>query len=394
MTANDPGDVDAGANNLQNFPDLAGLPVTASGGATTSVTGSLESAASTTFRIEFFANETCSLSNFGEGQRFLGFADVSTNGSGTAAISESVNTSGVPSGWFITATATDPDGNTSEFSGCTGIAPNTALVTNTNDSGSGSLRNAIEFANTNSVAATMIEFDIPTSDPGCDGSGLCVIQPTSAYPEITEEVIVDGLTQPGASCASWPPTLKIMLDGTSTSGSGLLLGGGNSTVRGLVIGNFNVGVRVESNNNEMVCNYLGTDPTGTSTEPNGYGVSLYFASGNTVGGPTPTDRNLISGNSQGVSIFDANGNTVQGNYIGTDAAGTGTLGNTSEGVSILECTTNTIEDNVIANNGGVGVEISRGSESPTTGPSKTGSTGTPYTRTWVSGSTWSRRLPG
>ena len=97
-------------------------------------------------------------SDFGEGERFLGGADVTTNGSGDATINESVNTTGVPSGWFITATATDPNGNSSEFSQCSAIAGST-IVTNTNNDGAGSLRDALDFANVNPGTDT-ITFDI------------------------------------------------------------------------------------------------------------------------------------------------------------------------------------------------------------------------------------------
>jgi uncharacterized repeat protein (TIGR01451 family) len=114
VTINDLGDLDTGANNLQNFPELTAA--TSSGGSTT-IQGTLNSTANTTFRIEFFANMECDPSGYGEGEQFIGFTDVTTDGSGNASFNITLPTS-VPAGQFITSTATDPDRNTSEFSAC------------------------------------------------------------------------------------------------------------------------------------------------------------------------------------------------------------------------------------------------------------------------------------
>jgi hypothetical protein len=111
VTLNDPGDADVGANNLQNFPVLNA--VNSSGGSTT-ITFSLNTTANTTFRIEFFANAAADSSGYGEGERYLGFAEVTTDGSGNVTWTESGLAAVVP-GEVVTATATGPDG-TSEFS--------------------------------------------------------------------------------------------------------------------------------------------------------------------------------------------------------------------------------------------------------------------------------------
>ena len=78
LTANDAGDGDGGANNLQNFPVL-----TAAGGG---VQGTLNSIPNTTFRIEFFGNTTCDASGNGEGTTFLGATSVTTDSTGNATI--------------------------------------------------------------------------------------------------------------------------------------------------------------------------------------------------------------------------------------------------------------------------------------------------------------------
>jgi len=114
VTPNDPGDIDSGPNQFQNFPDLTS---TASGAGATTVKGTLNSAASTTFRVEFFSTPVCDASGHGEGDTILMSTPLSTDGAGNLVFSLVVPAS-VPAGSFITATATDPAGNTSEFSAC------------------------------------------------------------------------------------------------------------------------------------------------------------------------------------------------------------------------------------------------------------------------------------
>ena len=113
VTLNDTGDGDSGSNNLQNFPVLTSLTI-ASGN--TTIDGSLNSAANTTFRVEFFASETADPSGNGEGQTFLGSKDVTTDGSGNAAFTAVLPLLSPAGQAVITATATDPNNNTSEFS--------------------------------------------------------------------------------------------------------------------------------------------------------------------------------------------------------------------------------------------------------------------------------------
>lgn len=112
VTPNDNLDPDTGANNLQNYPILAsatsGNPV---------ITGSLNSLANTQFTLEYFASPSCDASGNGEGQVYLGFKQVTTNGSGIADAGTTLDVNVLP-GQVITATATAPDGSTSEFSPC------------------------------------------------------------------------------------------------------------------------------------------------------------------------------------------------------------------------------------------------------------------------------------
>jgi hypothetical protein len=113
LLANDQGDPDFGANKWQNYPLLTSVMV--SGGNTT-IQGKLNSTPNKQFRIEFFANSACSNSGFGEGQVLIGATSVTTDPNGDVAISATLPVA--PAGQFITATATSPGGDTSEFSPC------------------------------------------------------------------------------------------------------------------------------------------------------------------------------------------------------------------------------------------------------------------------------------
>jgi CSLREA domain-containing protein len=112
---NDDGDGDTGSNDLQNHPVITSA--VASAGSVT-VSGTLNSTPSTAFRLEFFASGFCDASGHGEGQQFIGTTDVTTDASGNTAFGPL--TFAAPDDAEITATATDPDGNTSEFSECAG----------------------------------------------------------------------------------------------------------------------------------------------------------------------------------------------------------------------------------------------------------------------------------
>ena len=121
VAANDLGDGDAGANLHQNYPVLSSAALL---GNDVIVDGTLDSTASTTFVIEFFSNTACDTSGHGEGATLIGSDTVTTNASGLATISVTL-TASVANGEALSATATDLNGNTSEFSACvTALEPN------------------------------------------------------------------------------------------------------------------------------------------------------------------------------------------------------------------------------------------------------------------------------
>jgi CSLREA domain-containing protein len=201
-----------------------------------------------------------------------------------------------------------------------------------------------------SGSPTTIAFAIP-------GSGVQTIDVGSRLPAIAVQVIVDGLTQPGASCAAWPPTLLVQISSPSNGQyNGLTLdpGSDGSTIRGLVINgfnnnqgyayNFNAAINIYvSGSNHVECNFLGTAPDGTTVASNLRGVDINSSSNNVIGSDGTAKsyfaRNLISGNQYGGVDTRGNalsGNRISGNFIGTDVTGTAAMGGQggAEGVDI------------------------------------------------------------
>lgn len=111
VTPNAPaGEVRSGPNNLLNYPVITGFEP-----GSAIVQGNYEGPASQTFTLDFYTNETIDPSGHGEGQTWIGSGEVTTDTSGTAEFTFTFNVD-VPEGQFVSATATDADGNTSEFS--------------------------------------------------------------------------------------------------------------------------------------------------------------------------------------------------------------------------------------------------------------------------------------
>jgi len=112
VTPNSPGGPHSGPNLRQNFPIVT--MVTTNGSATT-VVGTLNSTPNTTFRIEFFGNDSWSSNGYGQGERMVGAILVTTDGNGNAGFHSTLPV-GMAAGQVLSATATDPSSDTSEFS--------------------------------------------------------------------------------------------------------------------------------------------------------------------------------------------------------------------------------------------------------------------------------------
>jgi CSLREA domain-containing protein len=117
-TPNDAGDLDDGANGRVNAPVL--LSAVPAAGALDLV-GRHHGASDSAFDLEFFAVAACDASGFGEGKTSIGGVAITTDATGDAYFTPSLV--GAPAEGFVTVTATDPKGNTSEFSACLRIGP-------------------------------------------------------------------------------------------------------------------------------------------------------------------------------------------------------------------------------------------------------------------------------
>ncbi|WP_420641882.1 hypothetical protein [Candidatus Leptofilum sp.] len=233
------------------------------------------------------------------------------------------------------------------------------------------LRAAIEELNALGPDTTphRIEFDI-------SGTGPFTITPASELPAITVPVVIDGETQPGASCptSNDPANLMIVLDGSNAGTTGTIdgltfnAGSEGSTIRGLVIGNFDAaGIRLLSDGNIVRCNHLGVGVDGLSGMGNDFGVYIVSDS-NIIGGDTGLDqRNVISANTMnGIRILPGDDNRIRGNFIGTTANGLDDLGNNG-GIyvggdfnSIGDGGANSLAGNVISGNNDYGIRVNGG----------------------------------
>jgi uncharacterized repeat protein (TIGR01451 family) len=367
ISLNDLTDSDTGANNQQNYPVLSAVTNT---GTDTTFHGVLNGSDLSAFTFDFFANSISDASGNGEGQFYLGSTNFNTgvSASNTHTFALTLPVTNLP-GRYITATATDASGNSSEFSpalaAVSTIAGATYTVINTNDSGAGSLREAILFANTNITAGDTIHFNIP-------GAGEQIIKPLTRLPVIIDPVTIDGYTQPGSvtnsSTTGFNGTVLVRLEAAAAGAGapGLRIAAGSSTVRGLIITRCpGDGIELSTNgNNTIIGCIIGLDSTGADFGNTNAGIVILGGGNNTIGGTSPDARNVISGNNtHGIEIVGPGGNVILGNLIGTDHTGALDRGNTTDGVSITGSPGNTIGGltssarNLISGNNSDGVQM-------------------------------------
>ena len=202
------------------------------------------------------------------------------------------------------------------------------------------LRAAIEEANT-IAGSDSIQFHIPTP-------ALPTIVPGYPLPPILEGVTIDGTTQPPVNGQA-----LVEIDGESAGAGvpGLLLVASGITLRGLVINRFGgAAIDIQSGSGDRIeANRIGTDVAGSVARPNqGPGIIVEANDDHVIGGTSPSQRNLISGNvgpgiriDGGILGADGTGNLIEGNFIGLDASGLVALGN-GDGVEIHFASGNTI----------------------------------------------------
>ncbi|HEX6952635.1 MAG TPA: PxKF domain-containing protein [Gaiellaceae bacterium] len=230
-------------------------------------------------------------------------------------------------------------------------AAGTFVVTNANDSGPGSLRQAI--LDSNGGGGGSITFSIPGTAP--------TIPLLSPLPPITAKVVLDGTTQPNTPPNT--PGVTIALDPTAIVSDWTLLdlgpGSDGSTVHGLAFGGLSgdggsTAIGVESNTNFITGNWIGAAADSSSVGLSNYGIEV-TGNQNTIGGGAATDANLVLGDGQQAISIDspnpdtpATGNVIQGNLIGFEPDGTPAPGQ-GNGISVTGAT-----GTVIGNNTGPG----------------------------------------
>jgi len=301
--------------------------------------------------------------------------------------------------------------------------PAVFFVSSLADSGTGSLRQAILDANAH---ANTVADPIDTIRFSVAGT-ISVASPLDALSDPTGGTVIDGRTTPGfgsapvvvlrgpgagsnvtgltittANNAVWGLQIDSFATGIDVKGAGAtgnviagnyigtdgtaalsnstgvlvesgassnVIGGTTGDARNVISGN-GTGVGFgpfNTQNNIVEGNYIGTNATGTAAVGNTtYGVYFNFVSNNKVGGTAPGAANVISGNAAGVHLdFGSSGEQIIGNLIGTQANGTGALGNTGNGVEIFLASTTCVSGNTVAFNGGNGVFVSGGSATGT-----------------------------
>jgi hypothetical protein len=389
VTENDVDDLDSGPNELQNFPELA---FARSNGTDLHVSGLLNSHPGD---YEIYVYRAYGEpSGFGEGSELLAsFPLTIGDGETVGTFSVTYTLNEVPGEEIdISATAREVESeNSSEFSRVVramfgGVE---RVVTNTNDSGPGSLRQAIEEAKSNAGPDTIV-FEIP-------GPGPHTITPSSGLglPTLT---IVDGYTQP----LSEPNTLlegsnadiRIVIDGSQlpgVTGYGFGLGGSDSAVRGVAIhSSTRYGIYGPGGfRNRIEGNFIGLDATGEIDLGNKFsGISLSDDGDAIVGGPTRGQRNVVSANDEAgilaqgprvkilnnviglsASLEPGFGNGWDGVIlsnsdasVGSDEDGLGNVihGNVASGIAMLSGTGNEVLGNSIDDNGELGIDLQRG----------------------------------
>lgn len=206
------------------------------------------------------------------------------------------------------------------------------VVSNTNDSGTGSLREAITAVNSSSSSQYS----------GITFSVAGVITLASDLPAITKRVLIDGGTAPGyiAGNTTTAPLVAVNFNNVA-SGFNFNSGSSGSGIYALSIyGSNSNGVTLNASNITLLRNYIGLNLSGASGGNAGDGIYIAAASINNVIGSNPNSisglySNVISGNTlNGIRIYGSAGNRIQANAIGTNPAGTAAIGNRNNGILV------------------------------------------------------------
>ena len=356
VTVNDGTDVDTGPNNLQNFPVFPALT-------------SARIDASDSFVIEYSVDSSIANSAYPlvvqffkadadsqEGLLFIGSDEYaesdfnSATGEKTASIPNALSLD-IQDGDLVVATATDNNGNTSEFSDTPIVVVEARFTVNLNtdvsddDTSDGlcdtdpnttgdqcTLRAAIEQANA-IPGEDAIEFTLPATTSGDPLLTITVDSTKGPLPIISDPAVIDGTTQPGFTN---DPIIVLNGNNNALTGIGLQVSSGSTTIRGIEIQNFEShGIQLDTLGNNLIENIFINDNGGSGIFA-GSGIFIDNVSGNVIGGTSSDESNRIdlnTGNGVLISGTNATGNILHGNDI---------ISNTLSGVSIVDGSTNVI----------------------------------------------------
>ena len=272
----------------------------------TTIDYTIAGTAGQTYSLDFYAN---SGSN-GPAAVYLGSssAKIPASASSLTSFATFNFTTPLMNGQMVTATVTATDGSTSNFASTAGFTDPFQVITGA-DNVVGSLRQAI------------LDADAAGGNPTISFALALQVVPISSLPTIVKQVNIDATTFAGFN----PSTSNIVeilgsTSNTTVGGDGLTLGAGsdNSTIRGLSIGDFlsGAGIRVASNGDQVLGDYLGVFPGATPTSiPNAQGVYV-SGSQNTIGGTTAGAADVIADNNgPGVTVDSGIGDLISGNAI-------------------------------------------------------------------------------
>ncbi len=374
VTVSDSLDLDVGPNGLVNSPFITRVIVdTNSAGVeiSTTVRGIVDAAPSAIYVIEFFENLDCDESTYGEGMIFQSSLSivVRTDATGFGQFSVTSTEFIYDFDRTLTATATDGDGNTSEFSPCyvgpivvnsDGDAPDIDLsdgecwtgVTLPNGEKECTFRAAIETSNAG-PNFDEIEFNIQTANP----LAPIIIQPLTRLPEITDAVSIIGESQRDGK--------KILINGADVifafEVDGLTISAGRCDISGITIGGFSGnGIVLKSRGSNYIENAtigVGGGELDIFDQGNAlHGIYIIESSENVIGSDAglaqPQDSlvgNRIAENGgSGVFVESGDINKIQGNEI---------IGNGGSGVFLQSGFNNTIMGNSMSANVGLGIDL-------------------------------------
>ncbi len=235
--------------------------------------------------------------------------------------------------WVVTcasamvASSQDASASTAQpASGATRVFPGHILVTNLRNAGQGSLRHAIEVANSASPGmSSFIDFIV---------SGT--INLASPLPAISRRVTIDARFGPGSG-----PGPKIEINFNRHPGLRYAAGSSGSQLLGVAIDNaWGAGVTLDAGRITLNRNYIGLSRKGEPFGNRGDGVYVSrWSSENSIGlndsGVSGVVANVISGNAgNGIALAGSSRNTVAANRIGTDPTGAWAIGNGGDGIAI------------------------------------------------------------